>query len=51
MKIIHHFKNQENLNLNEKRQLTNTNKSCQFWNYLIRISEHHKTLVNNYKHT
>ena len=25
MKIIHHFKNQENLNLNEKRQLTDTN--------------------------
>lgn len=25
MKIIHHFKNQENLNLNEKRQLTETN--------------------------
>ena len=24
MKIIHHFKNQENLNLNEKIQSTNT---------------------------
>lgn len=40
MKIIHHFKNQENLNLNEKRKLTDTNTKLPVVEGLQSIMKH-----------